>query len=396
MFTAGELAGQAAVQRLTPEEQEVEDCCGHSKANKAAAAVATAATPAATAAPSSTTTATATAEDGDSVEAEARGVLEITGEEEKERSLGVVLESRGLIGGGEVGGGSGAGAGAGGGAGGYEWVRPRKEGGVPMPIVSATSAVSDMDVGEGSGGGEGGHDVGELPIASQEEDASSVIMTDAAEGEPVGQGTRVADGRGETGGQDTMVVEEIGPETRDTLSATGEPLAEERKQQELVSATAAAADDDDDDDDDGRTVINFTDDDEEEEGPAELATPSSPREPAATTEHVSPPPPSPPASASSSPLDQLLAMGFPKEAAAEALAASGGSVPDAAYRLLTPAVMSTSDTARVAVDGGGGGGGAGRRGVGGEEQVRLSRDVRLQRAADRIAAHGDRARAFQV
>lgn len=100
-------------------------------------------------------------------------------------------------------------------------------------------------------------------------------------------------------------------------------------------------------------------------------------------------------------------MGFPREAATEALAASGGSIPDAAYRLLTPGMMpstGTSGPASVAAAEHGaerhgqafGEGGSSGNSGGGQGGGRLPRDVRLQQAADRIAAHEDPARAVQV
>lgn len=106
-------------------------------------------------------------------------------------------------------------------------------------------------------------------------------------------------------------------------------------------------------------------------------------------QHTAPPVPNP--------LDELLAMGFPREESAAALAATGGSIPDAAYRLLTSTVSSAALGSSPPV-GGGAVGAVDEPVVEGEgvHVTRLSRDVRLQKEADTIAGHGDIAVALQV
>ena len=86
-----------------------------------------------------------------------------------------------------------------------------------------------------------------------------------------------------------------------------------------------------------------------------------------------------PSTASDSPLDGLVAMGFARDAAEEALSVSGGSVAEAASRLLEPGLSSL-----------------GVGGSGGNPSPRPSREVRVQQAAEKIAGHNDRGKALKV
>lgn len=85
------------------------------------------------------------------------------------------------------------------------------------------------------------------------------------------------------------------------------------------------------------------------------------------------------------PLNELSAMGFPPEAAAAALAASGGSIPEAAHRLISEVPSGPEEGAAAAAGSGAAGDGA----------IRPPRDVRLRTAVARIAECGDVAAAVE-
>lgn len=307
IFSAAELAGQAAAQRLTPEEQEVEDCCGHTEGNKGATAAATAATPAAATPP-------AAADDGN-----ASG------------SAGAAEE------------------------------RPSEETAVTS-LVSEMSVVSDDAMDE---------DVVELLGAPPPTGGISNSSTSNSTNETLQ----------ERGAHELR--QGPGLAAMDVPANADEPPPAPQADASTASATPPA------DTDRSRSPT-----------PRPPSSPPSPSAPLSA-----PAAPAAPPSRSPSPLDELLAMGFPRDAAVEALAASGGSIPDAAYKLLNPGMMASNgfgegDAAATAVAAEGGAG-AGRNqaaGGGGEDEgeVRLPRDVRLQHAADRIGGHGDRTRAAQV
>eukprot|EP00752_Nemacystus_decipiens_P005702 g5160.t1 len=312
IFSATQMAGQAAVQRLTPEEQEVEDCCGHTEGNADATAAATAATATLPAA---------------SVLAAAAGDASVSPSPAHER---------------------------------------------PSAEKAVASLVSEMSVASDDGEG-----------ADEGRAVGSGIPP------PVGGG---GDGGGSSSSRNAEALRESASVEQQRQGVTAMDVAEDDADQPPaplpqgeVSATSAAT-----------------------TPPAAHKLPSSlpPPSPAPLAQASAAPAPTPtPAPASPSPLDELLAMGFPRDAAAEALAASGGSIPDAAYRLLTPNMASNSSgdalaTSAAAEERGGEAArgqaaGGGRSGGSGEGEVRLPRDVRLQRAADRIGGNGDRARAVQ-
>ena len=315
IFSASELAGQAAVQRLTPEEQEVEDCCGHTEGNKGATAAATAATPAATPTPP------VAVDVGDA-------------------------------------------SGSPGPAGERQFVETEV-----VSLVSEMSVASDDAMDEGGCVGSGAP-----PPVGGSSSGSGVTNTDALR-------------EREAGDQRQGVTAMDVPEAADELPPF--PQAEVS----MASATPPPAADKP-----PSPTPPFP-------SPSQSPVPA-PAPPASAAAAPAPTPAAVPASQSPSPLDELLAMGFPRDAAVEALAASGGSIPDAAYRLLTPGMMESNGsgggTATAAAAGGGSeaganhAGGGGGSGGGSEGEVRLPRDVRLQHAADRIGGHGDRTRAVQV
>lgn len=338
MLSARELAGQAAVQRLTPEEQEVEDCCGHTKGNKDAASAATAATPAATNTPAAEKTpssdvaavaaaAGSGAPDEGASSSMVGGSAEETGVEQAGKRLSAEVTVESLV----------------------------SEMSVGSPDdVDAAPSTAAAEAGDGSNNGSGG--------IIGEQTATTAATNDAMD---------VAD---ETGDEQRAAVQPA----MDTSSYPSGMDEEEPSESAAAPLSPPLS-----------------------SSPPPPSLP--PSEPAAATASPQRSAPSP----SSSPLDELLAMGFPREASMEALAASGGSIPDAAYRLLTPGLAASdggnasgagADTAVVpaATDGGSGEEDqmANRDRVGGE--IRLPRDVRIQQAAERIGGHGDRARAVQV
>ncbi|CBJ49209.1 conserved unknown protein [Ectocarpus siliculosus] len=286
IFSAGEMAGQAAVQRLTPEEQEVEDCCGHTKGVAAGAA---------------------------EVEKEER-LAETNAMASSVSEMSVTSDDL--------------------------------DDGVAPALTSAAAGATSGDHGGTDGKTRGGEErqaergqrltgASEMNVAEEEGDGISV--------EPV----------------DSPPLEAAAPT----------PL----EMDEEPSPVARAS-------------------------PAPSPTPPPPPETlAAAATKLGPAPRTP----ESSSLDELLAMGFPREAAVEALSASGGSIPDAAYRLLTPGMMesgrnnSSEAVGMTAAGGGAQGSREAGRDTGSEGAVRLPRDVRLQQAADRVAGHADRARAVQ-
>lgn len=343
------MAGQAAVMRLTPEEQEVEDCCGHTKGNGNAASTATAAAAAAV----------TPAVVADRVEAGAAAAAAAPG------SPGS-LEDASLT----TGSSSAQGVGVAAAAAAAAVVTEEQ----PFE-AEVSSLVSDMSVtSEDMAGDDGG-------IVSLSRTSAAAEAAAAA----IGGGSS---GSGSDSGSNS------------TGEREEKESGEEERQQQGLTTTPGGADEMD--------VVT------EESAPATSSLssppPPTPLSPLAAAEDsvVLPPPPSQPFA----PLDELLAMGFPREAAMEALAASGGSIPDAAYRLLTPGMMPSNGTGSSAdaaatveqdagtsyqVSGGSGANGdSGDIGGGGGGGGRLPRDVRLQQAVDRIAGHGDPARAVQV
>ncbi|CAN0267946.1 unnamed protein product [Ectocarpus fasciculatus] len=340
MFSAGEMAGQAAVQRLTPEEQEVEDCCGHTKGNKHATAAATAATPAATAPVEGAAAAAAASAFA------AATATRLSGAQDPSDSSSAVS------------GGVAAGA-----------VEVEKE------ELSAETAMASL--------------VSEMSVTSDDlDDGVAPALTPAA-----AAAATSGDGDGSTDGK-----------TR------GDEERQAERGQGLTTASAM----DVTEEDDGISVGPVDSPSPKAAAPIPLEMDEEPAPVARASPAPSPTPPEAPAAAAtnlapaqrtpaSSSLDELLAMGFPREAAVEALSASGGSIPDAAYRLLTPGMMESgrSDNSEVVGMTAAGDAARGNREAGGdtgsgsEGGVRLPRDVRLQRAADRVAGHADRARAVQ-
>ncbi|CAN0047645.1 unnamed protein product, partial [Ectocarpus sp. 8 AP-2014] len=331
IFSAGEMAGQAAVQRLTPEEQEVEDCCGHTKGNEHATAAAAPVTATAASASAAATTTRLSVVQGpsDCSSAVSGGAAAGAADVEKEERL------------------------------------------------AETNAMASL--------------VSEMSVTSDDfDDGVALALTSAAAGATTSR---------DRGGS-------IDGKTRDD---------EERQAERGQGLTGASAMDMTEEEGDGISVDPVDSppletaaptplEMDEEPSPVARASPSPsptppppPETPAAAATNLAPAPRTP----ESSSLDELLAMGFPREAAVEALSASGGSIPDAAYRLLTPGMMESgrNNSSEAVGMTAAGGGAQGSREAGGdtgsEGGVRLPRDVRLQRAADRVAEHADRARAVQ-
>lgn len=332
-LSAGEMAGQAAVQRLTPEEQEVEDCCGHTKGNKHATAAATAATPASTAPVTAAAAATTTRLSGtqgpsDSSSAVSGGVAAGAAEVEKEERFAETAMAS-LVSEMSV-------------------TSDDLDDGIAPDLTSAAAAATSRDVGGSTDGKTSGNEERQAERGQGLTRASAMDVT-----EEEGEG---------------IAVEPVDSSSLKTAAPIPLEMDEE------PSSVAQAS-------------------------PAPSPTPPPPPEaPAAAATNLALAPRTP----ASSSLDELLAMGFPREAAVEALSASGGSIPDAAYRLLTPGMMESgrnnSSEAVGMAAAGGGAQGSGEAGgdAGGEGGVRLPRDVRLQRAADRVAGQADKARAVQV
>lgn len=333
------MAGQAAVQRLTPEEQEVEDCCGHTKGNKYATAAATAATPAA-AAPVTAAAASASAAATTTRLSVAQGPSDCSS----------AVSGRVAAGAAEV----------------------EKE-----ERLAETNAMASL--------------VSEMSVTSDDfDDGVAPALTSAAAGATSGDGGGSTDGK--TRGDEERQAERgqglTGASAMDVTEEEGEGISVEPVDSPPLEAAAP-------------TPLEM----DEEPSPVARASPAPsptppppPETPAAAATNLAPAPRTP----ESSSLDELLAMGFPREAAVEALSASGGSIPDAAYRLLTPGMMGSgrNNSSEAVGMTAAGGGVQGSREAGGdtgsEGGVRLPRDVRLQRAADRVAGHADRARAVQV
>lgn len=313
IFSAAELAGQAAVQRLTPEEQEVEDCCGHTEGNKGATAAATAATPAAAATPPT------------AADAGSGGASGSTGPVEERRSAEAAVAS--LVSEMSVASDNGA------------------DGGVAVGLTAPPLIGGSRNSSSGSAGA-----LQESEAGERRQNLTAMDVPEDADAPPPAPQAWVS-----------TAPAALLPE------ADNPPSPTPRSSTPLPSPPA----------------------------PLSAAAPAAAAPAAAISVSHSPPP-----------LDELLAMGFPREAAVEALAASSGSIPDAAHRLLTPGMMASNGaegsaaTVAAATSGGGAGSNqaAGGGGIGGGsgEEVRLPRDVRLQHAADRIGGHADRARAVQV
>lgn len=316
------------MQRLTPEEQEVEDCCGHTKSNKNAVSVATAATPAATNTPAA--------------EKIPSGVFAAAG------ALDEGASSSPTVGGLATG------------------VVESVEG-CPSEEVTVESLVSEMSVAS-PGGGDA------APLTAEVDGNNNDSGCDVASSStPDHQHSHREEEQNATG-----VAMDVADEATDEMPA------------QPTTATSSSPTEMDQDEPSVSASLPLS--------PSPSSSP--PRQPSLpSSETASPQAPSPPAS----PLDELLAMGFPREASIDALAASGGSIPDAANRLLNPGIVASdvsnpngggAGSAAVTSDGPGENRMAGRDSAGGE--IRLPRDVRLQQAADRIGRNGDRARAIQV
>lgn len=320
---------------MSPEEQEVEDCCGHTGGDEKATTASTAATS------SDTAGADVSAETSPAVAVGADGGVggELTVASGQGQGVSQAATER--------------------------FTLNTRSGLVPADV----SEVSHMDVEDGLAG-----------TADESETTSSVLSkADRPSGEIRG---------GEEGAaadaQQAMVVEERPKEAERApvdVTESEDSRAVGSQRQQVIAAVANAS-----------TVVSATANQDGfvtgtalEPGPTTAPTPSHPQGP------TSPVPPSQP---SPSLVDELLAMGFPKDDAIMALSASGGSLPAAAYRLITLGVGSSTggvahgEQARPVA----GSGASGNRG----EEVRLPRDVRLQKAAELVASLGDRARAVQV
>lgn len=387
IFSAAQLAGQAAVERLTPEEQEVEDCCGHTSGNEDAAAAATAET----------------------------------------RSVNTP-----------------------------EWEPSAREieGKEPSTQVpDAPGVVLNDEEGRGSSRASGGTAEVEAGNMAEVEVTAGAAVSPAGENSQLGDDlmAEVADGGGgliawETAGK---------PSTRLVAGVEAEAaIQEEDSVMRDLDVTVSTGDDDQEQEGPTTMMTTTTISSSEQQqkaacpvgyGPVDAKAEMENEKSAVTqcsgnTEGMEievragggtptrsgiggfsttqqpkavPARPTAPASAllAPSPLDELLAMGFLREDAIAALAATGGFIPDAAYRLLTK--TATVMSATTSVSGSGGleasgatgagdassarvGSGIGGGGSEGAEVVRLSRDVRLHRAAETIAGHRDETTAIQV
>lgn len=299
--------------RLTPEEQEVEDCCGHTNGNHGAAA--------STDTGRVMTVLPAETEESDRVREEKMG------EVDENEAYGSDSDRLGEA----------------------------KPSGL-SPTVVATDGAADRT-------SHGGNDVGDT---EEDQHIGRAELSAAVNGENKGVG--VEGGHGTEGTregvgtiQEGMALETTGGDADPVASRTLQSQYGDRGVEEAVTVEAAGS----------------------SSASSEIPTAMDVVEDAP---QVIP-------QTAASPLDELVAMGFPRDAAEKALIASGWSIPDATYRLLTPGV---SDT--VVVDGNGPAdevlGSAG--GVGGGEGPRLSRDVRVQQAAERIAGYDDRSKAMKV
>lgn len=328
MFTARELAGQAAVQRLTPEEQEVEDCCGHTRANTQATVAAVAATPAA--------------------ESTVDGKAENGFPSREASSHKRPMETH---------------------------THADMEDGKDANVVQDQGYMAETDAGRGEQGRLlDGDDARSMDVELVAQEAS------ATEEEEEG------DGDVEIVSEEGGVVSPSQPKAAE-LAATRSPSENHRNQGDDFPDQRKA---------EGGSNSEKMDSSEEAEPVSSASSPRQQLTPASTPQPSRPP----------SPLDELVAMGFPRDAATEALSACGGSIPDAAYRLVT-SLNSDGGNAEEHTNGNGSTdhsiaagselttstthdtGGAG-------ETVRLSRDVRLQRGAETIAAYPDRRIALQV
>lgn len=383
MFSAAELAGQAAVARLTPEEQEVEECCGHTSANKEAAEAAAAAT-----------------RSGNATSQSARAPEECEGLEAGHVSDATPDLPRPWNSSGEA-----------------------KAGDVEEMTASPDDAAAqsfgdNAQEGDGclrelSGDGNIVSDIcegGELAKPLAGTTAIEAVKREEVDNDMQGiDAATPADERGQLQKCPQMATTTGSGQERPTLV----PADPARRHSEIpdegslttvqLSSTSERMDVDGDDADDETGAALSS----EVAVASGSAAPANPQKISRTT----PPPPvqqpltrptAPTTAGIPQPLDELLAMGFPREDAVLALSATGGSIPDAAYRLLTaPAATNTSGSrgqttvgAEMEVDGVSypEGGGSGQK----AEVVRVSRDVRLHRAAETIAGHRDVVAAIQV
>lgn len=240
-----------------------------------------------------------------------------------------------------------------------------------VPGVCDGLGVSDMDVAAEDG----------LAGTADESEARSTVLSKADR--PSGEIRGGEEGAAAVAGQ-AIVIEERPKEAEtaqvDVTESEYSGMVGSQQQQ-VITAVANAS-----------TVVSttanqdgFVIDTALEPAPTTAPTPSHPQRSTA---------PVPPSQPSPVLVDELFAMGFPRDDAIMALSASGGSLPDAAYRLITPGVVrSTGGVAdgeqERQVAGSGAGGSTG-------EEVHLPRDVRLQKEAELVASLGDRARAVQV
>lgn len=303
MFSAQQLAGQAAVLRLTPEEQEVEDCCGHTKGNHGAVA-----------------------------SAEIGRATTVFPEDTGEKKLAhrVELDEN------EANGSD------------SDRLGEAKPSGLSLQTVVATDAAKDRTSHVGN----------DVYHTEEHQHVDCEGLSTAANGEDKRLG--MDGGHGMEGTQEGLGMIQEGM-ALETAGGDGDPVASSTLHQGIEEAVMIEAA--------GSSSAS-----------SEIPTAMDVVE---NTPQVIP-------QMVASPLDELVAMGFPRDAAEKALIASGGSVPDATYRLLKPGM---SDT--MVVDGNSPADDA-LGGVGGSEGPRLSRDVRVRQAAERIAGYGDRSKAMKV
>lgn len=293
MFSAQQLAGQAAVLRLTPEEQEVEDCCGHTKGNNGAVA-------------SADTGRATNVFSGDT------GGERLAHRVELDENKGNRSDS--------------------------DQLDEAKPSGLSLKTVVATDASKDRT----------SHVENDVCHTEEHQHVACEGLLTTVNGEDKGVGGDGGHGLG-------MIQEGV---TLETASSDGDPVASSTLQSQ-----------------NGNQGI-------EEAVTIEAAGSNSASSEIPTAMDVVEDAPQVIPQAPASPLDELVAMGFPRDAAEKALIASRGSVPDATYRLLTSDV---SDT--VVVDG---------NSPADDEGPRISRDVRVQQAAERIAGYGDHSKAMKV
>lgn len=383
MFSAAELAGQAAVARLTPEEQEVEECCGHTSANKGAVEAATAATQSAKATsqsehapresegleamdvPDATNDFDRPVSSSEEPEASDVGEMTASPDDAAAPSLGNNTRgddsvSRELSGDGEHVCDVCEGAGL---------AKPLAGTGA-IEAVEREEADSDMQDVDASTPADG---IGQL-----QEDPPTATATGPGQERPTSAPTDPAQRHSEVFDEESLATVQ--------LSNTSEQMDVEGNEADDTTGAASSSE-----------VAVSSGSTAPSSPPVISRTTPQPEEQQSTTR-----PKAPATTGIPQPLDELLAMGFPREDAMLALSATGGSVPDAAYRLITaPTSTSTSGSEGQTTAGGETGvnggsypevGGSGQ----GAEVVRVSRDVRLHRAAETIAGHRDTVAALKV